>query len=215
MKAAEQLQAAKNEYLRKLKPPFSNVEMSTRLATLRISLPSDVRKILSITSGFNDSPFGEVNFLPRNPFGFAQLIPLGLPVAADECGNTWVIDVNVKTGEWGAVLFVSHDPPVMAIQADSIDSFVQQILSIGKSAVALTEVAIGKIWHEDPFLQGVESAAQGSDPVLRRFAELVPRDFKIADLRAKQPGTGFSWGKRGPETKVRRFESELLFAIPS
>jgi hypothetical protein len=37
-------------------------------------------------------------------------------------------------------------------------------------------------------------------------------DFEIVDLRHADIGMGFSWGRHGPRTEVRRHGHELLFA---
>jgi len=37
------------------------------------------------------------------------------------------------TGAWGAILFVCHDPPVIAIQSPDLSSFLSQVLALGES----------------------------------------------------------------------------------
>jgi hypothetical protein len=192
MKAAKLLLAIRGRTPH-LKPPLGGRELLERLRHLPGPVPTDVRDLLGVASGLEDSALGEVNFLPEEIFGFTDLIPLGLPIATDESGNAWVIDIRKDTGEWGPVLFVSHDPPVLVVQADSLASFIEQVLggddSI-KSLLALMDAAVSKIWLEDPFLIDTSSAQRAAnDPLLREFALNIQDAFRIADLRLKKQGT--------------------------
>ncbi len=47
---------------------------------------------------------------------------------------------------------------------------------------------------------------------LRGFAEELGPDHYIVDLRAAQPGDGFSWGRFGPRTPIRRLGTKRVFA---
>jgi len=116
------------------------------------------------------------------------------------------------------VLFVSHDPPVVVVQAADLAQYVHQVLAVGRSddAQELDEVATHaslRIWREDPDLIDVVAARQSADPMLSKFAAELPDAYRIADLRNAGRGTGFTWGRNGPQTDVRRFDSELLFGI--
>jgi hypothetical protein len=59
----------------------------------------------------------------------------------------------------------------------------------------------------------VVEARQSGDPELRAFAEGLDQGALIADLREARIGSGFAWGRYGPQTQVQRAGSQLLFAI--
>jgi hypothetical protein len=56
------------------------------------------------------------------------------------------------------------------------------------------------------------SALAATDPDICRFAATLDSRFQVIDLRQPQPGMGFSWGRYGPKTKVRRDGQNRLFA---
>lgn len=213
MKAAEQLIKAKQQTASlRLKPPLLDPQLSERLLQLPGSLPAEIRELVAFASGFVYEPFGEVAFLPTQIFGFTEIVPFGLQLASDECGNSWVVDIDA--GTWGPILFFSHDPPVMVIQAPNLSSFIEQIFEARPtSLLSATDAAIDRIWASDPFLIEVEHARQSLDPDLRGFADRTPTYYRLADLRQVVVGSGFCWGRKGPESKVTRFKSELLFSV--
>jgi hypothetical protein len=57
----------------------------------------------------------------------------------------------------------------------------------------------------------VAETANG-DEVLREFAKTLDERFTVVDLRRPQVGMGFSWGRHGPRTEVRRHGDERVFA---
>jgi len=181
-------------------------------------LSSEAREVLLFASGFTYEPFGGVTFLGKDDFTFPSLFPKAIALAGDGSGNFWVLDVREDSGAWGRVLFVSHDPPVVVVQAADLAQYVHQVLAVGRSddAQELDEVATHaslRIWREDPDLIDVVAARQSADPMLSKFAAELPDAYRIADLRNAGRGTGFTWGRNGPQTDVRRFDSELLFGI--
>lgn len=58
-------------------------------------------------------------------------------------------------------------------------------------------------------------ALDSDDATLTGFADSLDDDFEIVDLRSAEIGMGFSWGRHGPKTEVRRHGYELLFAYRS
>lgn len=50
------------------------------------------------------------------------------------------------------------------------------------------------------------------DDELRAFAAMLDDRYTIVDLRTAEIGMGFSWGRYGPATRVRRDGYRLLFA---
>ncbi len=185
---------------------------------LGVPLPAEIRELLAFTSGFRFRPFGQLEFTPDGTFGLEELLPLGVTVATDGCGNEWVVDIACGTGAWGPVVFVCHDPPVAAIEAPGLEEFIEQVLETGRpgheSQVAfVTTTAVERIWKEDPFLLDLEASRTSSDPALAEFSRRLPNRFRVADLRRLEIGAGFAWGRNGPGTPIRRLGSQLVFGV--
>jgi len=68
-----------------------------------------------------------------------------------------------------------------------------------------------QVWRKNPGVIDQPTALAGVDPELRAFASELPDYFQIVDLRKVDPGMGFSWGRYGPRTEVRRFGYERIF----
>jgi hypothetical protein len=51
------------------------------------------------------------------------------------------------------------------------------------------------------------------DPVLFAFAAKLPARFRVADLRNEKVGSGFAWGRGGPNADVLRGKVDLIFAV--
>jgi hypothetical protein len=68
------------------------------------------------------------------------------------------------------------------------------------------------VWRKNPGVLDQQTAATSPDPGLRAFATVLPEHFQIIDLRKADPGMGFSWGRYGPKTEVRRHGHERVFA---
>ena len=68
-----------------------------------------------------------------------------------------------------------------------------------------------RVWRENPGT--IEwSEALAADDDLRGFAQQLDNRFQIVDLRSPEIGMGFSWGRYGPRTEVRRHGFQRLFA---
>ena len=50
------------------------------------------------------------------------------------------------------------------------------------------------------------------DEDLVAFAQSLGNDFLICDLRNPRVGDGFSWGRYGPRTVLKRFGDKRIFA---
>jgi hypothetical protein len=70
-----------------------------------------------------------------------------------------------------------------------------------------------RIWKADPWLISARDARTVQDPVVSNFAGQLPENFRLADLRSREVGSGFSWGLAGPNAEVRRDGAELLFGV--
>jgi len=200
-----------------LRPGLSDVGMGELESQLGVRLPSEARELLAFTSGFSFESFGDVSFLPKELFPLREMLPLGLPIATDEAGNDWVIDISAETGAWGPVVFMCHDPPVLAIQAPDLAQFLGQVFEQGRAQssnrMSSVREATNRIWRDDPYLLDIESSRASPDPAVARFSKLLPQTFRVADLRRLEIGSGFAWGRNGPTTTVKRYGSELLFGV--
>jgi len=181
-------------------------------------LPGEIQDLLAFASGFENNAVGLVDFLGRHPFEFTDAFPYGLPIAGDGDGNFWVQDVREDTGLWDKVFFVSHDPPVVAVQAHSLEEFLSQILDFGKSPnddplLRVKKDAVDRIWTNDPDLIPFEVALSSEDNELSQCAKQLEDGFRIADLRFAKLGSGFSL--RGLKTIVRRCGPPAIFAVKS
>jgi cell wall assembly regulator SMI1 len=94
----------------RLKPGLSQPQIEEFEERLTAPLPSEVRELLTYTSGFTLAPFGEVNFFAREMFGLEEILPLRVTIATDGSGNYWMVDVTKGTGEWGPVLSLCQFP---------------------------------------------------------------------------------------------------------
>ena len=209
--------ATGNAHQLRVKPGFSQTQIEEFEKRLGVPLPKEVRDLLAFTSGFNFEPFGEVNFSAKETFGLEEIFPLGLTIATDGTGNDWVIDIKRDTGEWGPVVYMSHDPPVTVIQAPNLAGFIEQVIDLGrpdrKSRLDSASKAAHRIWNDDPYLLDLGASRASSDFALAEFSKQLPQTFRVADLRALEIGSGFAWGRGGPNSAIKRYGSELLFGI--
>jgi hypothetical protein len=186
---------------------------------LPAALPGAIADLLRYASGFHRAAVGDVSFTQIGGFGFAEALPVAVTLLADGAGNFWAVDVNRDGGgAWETVFFASHDPPVLAIQAPDLTTFLLQVLqpeeTVPKHALEhIRTVSAKRIWKEDPWLVSVEEARRAQNPTLATFARQLPDTFRVADLRAKEIGSGFSWGRAGPDAEVRRNGADLIFGV--
>ncbi len=209
-----------------LRPGLSEAEIAQFEEELPAPLPHEIKELLSYSAGFDvvseqvlkSRRIGEtvpVLFTGNGSVGLPKVVPCPVALLGDGCGNFWVVDVSAN-GVWGAILFVCHDPPVIAFQAADLVQFLAQVLNPSDSKDTLEFVrgpATTRIWKEDPWLVPAQDARTTPDSVLSRFAEQLPSNFDVADLRSRVVGIGFSWGRAGPSTDIRRNGADLLFGI--
>ena len=125
-----------------------------------------------------------------------ELFPAGVPIAHDGAGNFWVRDGT-------PVFFLCHDPPVVLYQSAEVETFL--------SEPSLDEEALFNVWRTNPCTLD-HAAALAGDEELRAFAAELDERFVFVDLRAPVRGDGFSWGRYGPRTELRRHGAARLFA---
>jgi len=210
-----------------LRPGLSEKEVARFQKQLPGPLPGEIAELLSYSAGFDvasgqllkSSRAGDTARVLFTGSGNVGLSILPCPVAllCDGSGNFWVVDVN-PSGAWGAVLFVCHDPPVIAIQAADLASFLEQVLHPGGSDSNNTldyvrNEATTRIWKDDPWLVSVQDARLAPDGTVSKFAEQLPENFRVADLRSMKVGSGFSGGKAGANADIRRNGPELVFGV--
>jgi hypothetical protein len=88
---------------------------------------------------------------------------------------------------WGPVRYACHDPPMLAYQSATLEDFLLETVAM---------------WQ-----------AESADPALRAFADSLPPTALVVDLRHPQLGQGFSWGRFGPRTAIRRAGEERIWAL--
>jgi SMI1/KNR4 family protein SUKH-1 len=201
-----------------LHPGLSESEYRDFVARLPAPPPDDIRELLLFTRGFDFNPVEKVDLRGELEFEYEPAFPHGLPICGDGFGNFWVVDVNPESGAWAPIFYACHDPPVIAWQAQSLGEFLNGLFELGRrnatSAVGhVHDSVVFEIWKRNPGLVPVPEARGSDDRELRTFAEQLDERALIADLRDTRIGSGFSWGRYGPDTLVQRDGPPLLFAI--
>ena len=74
------------------------------------------------------------------------------------------------------------------------------------------EKGVFDIWKHNLFAMPRSQALASSDADLALFASSLSDDFEFIDLRNPKPGDGFSWGRYGPRTVIKRHGTKALFA---
>jgi len=203
-----------------LLPPLSAEEFAHLEAMIPCRLPAEVRELLSFSRGFANGPWEGADFsglTHEESFGMEEVFPCSVPIAADGCGNFWVVDVTSRSAGWGPIFYACHDPPVIVFQTDDLSGFMEEFLQSGNTPQPgglheVHEKHAFRIWSENPGVLNHEGAIQSSDRELKSFAETLDGSFQFIDLRNAKTGDGFSWGRYGPRTIVRRHGETPLFA---
>lgn len=213
----------------RLLPPATPDVLATLRSRLPGEIPETVRELLEYARGFELErsqlpiaapprwPGWTVCLSGSDDLDFSPAIPFGVPLLNDGFGNVWVVDVNADTSAWESVLYVCHDPAIVAVQASDIASFLMQLLRPAIEGADLAFVhgpAVTRIHRDDPWPVSVREARNADDAVIASFALDVPDDFNIVDLRAREIGAGFSWLRTDPAT-ILRLGTELVFALPA
>lgn len=181
-------------------------------------LPVEIRELLKFASGFEFGGLGDVTFNGIGHFGFEEFFPNSVQLAGDGFGNFWILDIE-KSGAWGNVFYVCHDPAVVVKHSDGLFQFIEHIHEFGKNPKTsnldiIHERIVMEIWNDPAGFIEVENARESNDSILREFALSLPGRYVVADLRGKQNKAGFAWGKFGPKIeRAVRYETELLWAL--
>jgi len=200
-----------------LLPSLSQAELQDFANQLPCPIPPEIMELLSACGGFYGT-VEQVDFTGRDLiFEFEPAFPDGLPIAADGYGNFWVVDLNPHSTRWGPIYFVCHDAPVVLYQADSLEQFLSELFRMfeppHQSLVDdVHEDRLANVWQTNPGVLSYEHCLRSEDPILSAFARELDESFQIIDLRRARPGDGFSWGRYGPRTKIKRFRTHAVFA---
>ena len=206
-----------NVVMLELLPGLSRVELQDFADRVPCSLPPEIAVLLGACSGL-EGTIDQVDFTGMIPtFEFEMAFPHGLPLAADGFGNFWVIDLHPNSTRWGPIYFVCHDAPVILYQSDSLEEFLIELFRMfeppHESLIDdVHEDRPARVWRTNPGVLSYEQCLRSEDPILSAFARELDDSFQVIDLRSAKPGDGFSWGRYGPNTQVKRFRTHAVFA---
>lgn len=199
-----------------LAPPLSAAEIENLEAEVGVPLPLELRGLLEHTSGI-EGALESIDFTGRI-FGFEarELFPSGLAIAHDGFGNHWVLDLTPEQGDVAPVFFACHDAPVVLYQSPNLGHFLHETfrMDVPPHASLVDDVhedRLFRVWRENPGVLDHAAALAGDDE-LRAFAAELGERFLFVDLREPEIGMGFSWGRFGPRTDVRRHGYHRIFA---
>jgi len=201
-----------------LRPGLSTSEIDTFQEGLACALPAEVRELLAYCGGFNGGSVDFVDFTGQDcDCEFSEVFPQGLPIAADGCGNFWIVDLWPDSKRWGPIYFACHDPAVILYQSPSLEHFLTELFKTSvppyeSSIDAVREDRLFQVWSKNPGVMSQEECMRSTDAELRRFAETLGPSFQIIDMRNAGVGFGFSWGRYGPGTINRRHGALSIFA---
>jgi hypothetical protein len=195
----------------RLKPGVEREEIRDVTASWPGQTPAEIRELLQVTSGFHTTA-AEVDFTGRaTRFGFKELAPHGIALAATRNGDLWVADVH-QDGSWHQVFFFGHDPPVLLVQFASLRDFIEEIANHA-DAQKRAEALVSQIYKKRGQGRPAGELTSSLDVELTTFAGGLPPKYEIFDLRKAPVPAGFTWSKRGASTNSRRAGSSLLFAV--
>jgi len=198
-------------------PGLSPTELQDFADQVPCRIPPEITELLRECSGFYGT-VEQVDFSGRDlMFEFDAAFPYGLPIAADGYGYFWVVDLHPDTVRWGPIYFACHDAPVILYQADSLEHFLDELFRMfeppHQSLIDdVHEDRLAHVWRTNPGVLSHEQCLLSEDPVLSAFAGELDESFQTIDLRLAKPGDGFSWGRYGPKTQIRRFGTHAVFA---
>jgi hypothetical protein len=200
-----------------LLPGLSHAELQDFADRVPCRIPPEIAELLGACRGFYGT-VEQVEFTGRDlSFEFEAAFSYGLPIAADGYGNFWVVDLHPGTTTWGPIYFACHDAPVILYQAGSLERFLGELFRMfeppHKSLIDDVQVnRLAQVWRTNPGALSHEQCLRSEDPILSDFARELDESFQIIDLRQAKPGDGFSWGRYGPNTQIKRFRTHAVFA---
>lgn len=193
-----------------LAPGLTDAEIDTLESTLPCRIPADVRELLHLCSGFANSPLDIVDFTGRDcDYGDDSVFPHAHSIASDGFGNFWVVDLLPESQHWGPIWFACHDAPLILYQSATLQEFLIELFKFGQPPFQslvddVHEDRPFNVWRTNPGVLEHADAMTSNDRTIREFAQELGPAFEVIDLRNARPGMGFSWGRYGPRTEVRR-----------
>jgi hypothetical protein len=200
----------------KLSPPLTEQELLNFEAGLPCPLPEEIRELLKFARGF-EGLFDGIDFADAVGFGLEDIFPDARALAADGCGNYWVVDLTRESKSFGPIFYACHDAPVIVYQTDSLLHFIQEAVRFGskpwKSEIDdVHEAFATRIWRENPCVLSFAQCLATGDTELKAFAESLDESWEFVDLRNPKLGDGYSWGRYGARTLNRRYRDKRIFA---
>jgi cell wall assembly regulator SMI1 len=201
-----------------LTPAMSRAQIDQFEERLGAPLPAEIRELLSVASGV-EVDFDQLAWHGDLPGQDAPgAFPCWIPVLEDGAGNSWNVDIDPKTGAWGRVYFVCHDPPVVVLQAASLAEFIIQFADDScqpereGSLYLVAERLVHKVWDTGGAPAEATQLRVSSDDVLRRAGSSVEEGL-VCDLRQARMGDGFSLVCFGARTVVTRPGPEPVWVL--
>ena len=201
-----------------LLPGLDEGAISQFASSLPCELPEEIRELLRFCRGFEGVVPDLVDFSGQDlMFEHEIIFPHGVPIASDGFGNFWVVDLSPGSREFGPIWFACHDAPVILYQSSGLGEFLAELFKLCEPPHEsllddVHEDRIREVWRTNPNVLSHQHCVDSTDPVLREFAGSLDPSFEIIDLRNASPGDGFSWGRYGPRTVIRRHRSYPVFA---
>jgi len=207
-----------SEQILELQPPATEAEIRALGSTLPCPIPRDVQEALAVSKGLANGPLESFSLVDLEGVGLEEMLPNAYSLAHDGYGNYWVLDLLPSTTAWGPVFYVCHDPPVLAYQSATLEDFLRETIAMWQTGPrspvdVVHEEVVRRIWRENPGLMTPAALQGSSDGVLRAFAESLPPTALVSDQRRPEVGQGFSWGRFGPKTAIRRAGQERVWAV--
>ena len=202
----------------KLEPPLSPARISALEAKLPCPIPADVRELLMYSCGFTGPAVDFVDFTGEMcAFEYLPAFPFGHPIAADGYGNFWVVDLTPESKHWGPIYFACHDAPIILYQCPDLLEFLRELFKFGlpphKSLIDdVHEDRLFHVWQRNPGVKEHAECLTSDDAELRSFAMQLGPKYQFIDMRQAAVGFGFSWGRYGPKTVVKRHGMLPIFA---
>lgn len=201
----------------KLLPPLTALEIDQFVATLPCPLPDGIRELLGFCSGI-EGLIEQIDFTGKaRIFEATDLLPYGVPIAHDGYGNFWVVDLVPGASCFGPIFFCCHDAPILLYQSPDLSHFLSEVIKMhlperGSLVDAVHEDQPFDVWRKNPGVRSFDEARTSGDPVISQFAGELDANWQLVDLRDVPIGMGFSWGRYGPKTEIRRYGYERVFA---
>ena len=207
-----------HERMLELEPPATEAELQALASRLPCPIPDDVRDALRVSKGLANGPLESFSLLDLEGFGLEEMLPHAYSIAHDGYGNFWVLDLLPGATSWGPVFYACHDPAVLAYQSATIEEFLNDLIAMwqpgSRSPIDVVhEDVVGEIWAKNPGVMTPAALQNSSDTLLRTFIGELPSTALVVDLRRAGVGQGFSWGRFGPRTTVRRAGDERVWAL--